>query len=256
LETIPVVTVRGKTLSLRDFFNTLKLRGRLEDLIREVAEAQLVTELARAEGLAVTDQELQGFADRFRRQHKLYKAADTHAWLTQRNLTPLDLQNYLEQVLLREKLADRLTKGKVEAYFAENRARYDRASLAYVLVEKEGMANELLSQIQEDGLDFAEAARKYSLDKATRERGGSAGVVGRAALPPAVATAVFLARPGDVVGPIKTDRGFLIVKVEEILLGQLDEATALAIQRQLFQEWLQHQRKLSPWEVHLHEHLK
>jgi parvulin-like peptidyl-prolyl isomerase len=60
-------------------------------------------------------------------------------------------------------------------------------------------------------------------------------------LTPVVAAAVFSAKNGDVVGPLKTDGGYVLIKVEEILLGQLDGPTTAGIQQILFRDWVAEQ---------------
>jgi parvulin-like peptidyl-prolyl isomerase len=98
-----------------------------------------------------------------------------------------------------------------------------------------------LSRLQEDGADFADLARQHSTDPRTRDNGGSLGIVSRAEMPPAVAAAVFSATSGAVVGPLKTNAGHVLIKVEEILRGQLDAPTAAALQQSLFRNWVAQQ---------------
>ena len=61
----------------------------------------------------------------------------------------------------------------------------------------------------------------------------------------AVATALAAGGSGDLVGPIRTDRGYHLIKVEEVLPGTLDERTAEAIRDELFQAWSDKQMRES-----------
>lgn len=142
---------------------------------------------------------------------------------------------------MRRKFADQVTRNKVEKYFAENHTRFDRAHLRHIVVDKDGIARELLSQIVEEGADFADLARQHSLDQRTRAIGGDLGIVSRTALPPVVAAAVFTARNGDILGPLKNAGAYLLMKVEDIFLGQLDGPTTATIQQILFREWVAEQ---------------
>jgi peptidyl-prolyl cis-trans isomerase C len=144
----------------------------------------------------------------------------------------------LERELLRQKLTDHVTRDQVEKNFVENRTKYDRARLRSIVVDKDGIARELLSRILEEDADFAELARQYSLDQRTRTNGGDLGIVSRTALPGVVAAAVFAAKSGAVVGPLAHAGAFLLIKVEEILLGQLDGPTRVGIQQVLFRDWV------------------
>jgi putative peptide maturation system protein len=255
LKAVVVATLPGGNLTLHDLLYTLKLNGKLSVLVNEAVRDRLIEEAARKEGITVRDEELQKAADAFRQEMGLVRAADTHRWLGDNHLSLHDLETFLERNLVRQKLADRVTQDLVEQHFAENRAKYDRARLAHIVVAKEGVANELLSQIQEEGLDFAAAARKYSLHEPSRRVGGSLGVVARKSLSPGVESAVFSARPGDVVGPLKTDMGYHLIKVEEVLLGQLDAKAAEAIRAELFEDWLRERVKQARVEERLYEYV-
>ncbi|MBI1918272.1 MAG: peptidylprolyl isomerase [Planctomycetes bacterium] len=243
LPSIVAVTVDDQPVSLRDVLHAWKVAGHLERLLEQAVQDRLIAEAARAEGVVVTDVELQTAADAFRKTRGLHKASDTEAWLAERRLGVEDFQTLVERPLLRRKLAEHLTRGQVERYFAENRSQFDRARLSQIVVGREGIASELMAQITEDGADFAALARKHSLDSASAPAGGSLGVVDRKKLSPSVEAAVFGARPGDVVGPFKTAQGFHVIKVEEILPAQLDDKTTEAIRDRLFEDWLRQRQR-------------
>lgn len=238
LQFITALTLEDQPVSLKEALHAWKISGELGRLLDQVVQNRLIAAAAQREGIQVSDEELQGAADTFRQARGLHKAAQTQAWLIEQRLGVEDLQTLVERPLLRRKVAERVVGGQVERYFAENRTQFDRARLAQVVVEREGVAVELLTQLVEDGADFAALARKHSQDRATGQAGGSLGVVARKNLTPAVEAAVFGGRAGDVVGPFKTSRGFSLVKIEEILPAQLDEKTTETIRDHLFEEWL------------------
>jgi peptidylprolyl isomerase len=238
MKSVIVATVQGEFLSLHDLLYTLKLKGQLPGLIASAVVDKVIADSAMKEGLSVSDEELQQAANAFRLSRGLNKAADTRRWLALNHMQETDLENGLERELLRQKLAGHVTRDQVEKYFAENRSKYDRARLRCIVVDKDGVAQELLSRILEEDADFAELARQHSLDQRTRARGGELGIVSRAALPPEVAAAVFAAKNGEVVGPLAHAGAYLLIKVEEILLGQLDGPTTAGIQRVIFRDWM------------------
>lgn len=238
LQSVPALTLDDRNVSLLEALHAWKVSGQLERLLEQLVQDRLIAEEARREGLSISDEELQRAADAFRQAHGLHRAADTQNWFAERRLDVEGFQALVEMPLLRRKLAERVVGSQVERYFAENRVNFDRARLAQIVVEREGVAVELLTQLVEDGADFAALARKHSTDRATGQAGGSLGIVARKSLSPAVEAAVFGARSGDAVGPFKTAHGFHVLKVEEILPAQLDERTTEAIRERLFEEWL------------------
>jgi parvulin-like peptidyl-prolyl isomerase len=252
---IVVATVHGEDLSLREFLQTLKLDGQLGALMSKAIVDRLIRDLARREGIAVTDEELQKAADQLRARAGLYKADDTGIWLARNRLSVEDLQTLAERAVVQRKLREKVTQGKVEPYFDANRSRYDRARAAHLVVDNEGLASELLCQIRDEGRDFAELARKHSLHEDSRQAGGRLGLVQRKNLNPAVAAAIFDAGPGSVVGPVKTDVGYHLILVQEVLPAHLDDRTADAVRDELFQAWLQAELQQANVTVKLYEHL-
>jgi peptidylprolyl isomerase len=65
------------------------------------------------------------------------------------------------------------------------------------------------------GADFGQLARQYSEHAESAQKGGDLGLVPDATLIPEVRLAVADAKPGAVVGPLKTAQGFHFVKLLE-----------------------------------------
>jgi peptidyl-prolyl cis-trans isomerase D len=64
----------------------------------------------------------------------------------------------------------------------------------------------------ESGADFAEMARRHSAD-GTASQGGDLGWFSSGRMVPEFEQAAFSAAPGDIVGPVRTDFGFHLIKV-------------------------------------------
>lgn len=80
-------------------------------------------------------------------------------------------------------------------------------------------AVEALRAIRE-GTSFDVAARRYSDDPGTRDRGGELGWVRRSEVVGAFGDAAWSAPPGRAVGPVETPFGFHIIKVENVRGGE------------------------------------
>lgn len=85
--------------------------------------------------------------------------------------------------------------------------------------EKKALAEKLLQQLQEGG-DFAELAKKYSNDPGSAEDGGDLGWVNRGVMVKPFEDAVFAAKKGQLVGPVKTEYGYHIILVSDIRGGE------------------------------------
>ena len=80
----------------------------------------------------------------------------------------------------------------------------------------EATANELLARINA-GESFEDLARENSADSFTAERGGDLGALTRSQMPEGLDSAVFTMSEGEVGGPIKTDFGFHLVRLDSII---------------------------------------
>lgn len=90
----------------------------------------------------------------------------------------------------------------------------EEVKASHILVETEAEAKELLKQLK-DGADFAELAQEKSLDTASGTRGGDLGYFSKDRMVPSFAEAAFKAKKGEVTGPVETDFGWHVLKVED-----------------------------------------
>jgi len=71
-----------------------------------------------------------------------------------------------------------------------------------------------VAKIARAGGDFASLAEKHSDDPGSKDKGGDLGWFGRGRMVPEFDEAVFGAKPGDIVGPVRSQYGYHIIKVE------------------------------------------
>ena len=95
----------------------------------------------------------------------------------------------------------------------------DKTRAAFAAAEKK--ANKLKSSL--GNKDFAQVARDNTDDGSSKARGGDLGwrKVGFTGLPKELEDKVFAAKPGDIIGPDKTERGYEILKVEGFREGDI-----------------------------------
>jgi len=80
----------------------------------------------------------------------------------------------------------------------------------------ESNANDLLARVNA-GESFEDLARENSDDGGTSEQGGDLGVLTQTQLPGALGDAIFDMSEGEVRGPVRTDFGFHVVRLDSIL---------------------------------------
>jgi peptidyl-prolyl cis-trans isomerase D len=87
-------------------------------------------------------------------------------------------------------------------------------------------AQDVLAQAKA-GKDFGELAKQYSKDPGSARNGGDLGWADRTAFVAPFADALFGMKPGEIRGPVKTQFGYHIIRLEEIQAGKgksFDEA--------------------------------
>lgn len=125
-------------------------------------------------------------------------------------------RNMVSGIALKAVVAAAVTDAALQAAYD---ARYKDAAPAtewnasHILVDSEDKAKALKAQI-DGGADFAELARANSSDGAAAN-GGSLGWFGPGMMVKPFEDAVMTMKPGEVVGPIQTQFGWHLVKLNE-----------------------------------------
>jgi len=141
---------------------------------------------------------------------------------------------------LREKAvknADKVTDAAVKKFYNENKARFATPAtrdLRVVLTKTEARANEA-EQALENGQSWSSVAKRYSIDQASKDQGGSLLGIAKGTQEKAFDTAIFEAEKGKRTGPVKTQFGYYVFQVQKIVPAKqqsLKEATP-AIKQQL-----------------------
>lgn len=96
----------------------------------------------------------------------------------------------------------------------EHYKKKESAIASHILVDEEAKANEIVQEINE-GLSFADAASKYS-SCPSKDAGGSLGEFTRGQMVPEFEDAAFSMEEGSISGPVKTQFGYHIIKLDEI----------------------------------------
>lgn len=226
-----VGAVPGSQVSLGGLLQRLRVQGRLRSLVFEALTEQMVQDQARQAGLSVTRAEIQSAADAFRHRHGLSTAADTHTWLSGRGMSADDFEANLEHDLLAAKLRHHLTADRVAGHFAAHQADYERMRLAQLCVGRDDLANELACQVRDEGRDLDAVAAEHGVRLVHSESY-------RRDLASPLAEALASASPRQLVGPVATEQGFVLVHVEEIETAALDPATHEHLENELFTAWI------------------
>ena len=128
------------------------------------------------------------------------------------------LDSYLRGEI--QKKAD-VTEADAKAYFDSHPDEFkgqEETRASHILVKTEGEAKSLLARIKK-GESFEKLAKKYSQDPGSRNKGGDLGYFRKDQMVPEFEKAIENAKPGEVVGPVKTQYGYHLIKVVDKRIG-------------------------------------
>jgi parvulin-like peptidyl-prolyl isomerase len=217
-----LAVVNGRSISTADAVCRSILHD--DQFLDSTVELLLVKEYAAKHGIENTDAQLQLAADELRYQRGLESVEKTLQWMKENHQTQLSLQEAIDGMLLHNKVRNSIPEDDIAAYYAEHQLDLQTVTLYSIRVDSEDKASELYSQITEEGANFHVLAMEHSLDETTRPMGGYVGKLTRAGMTGEIEAAVFQAKPGQVIGPVKTEKGWNLFKVAAVDKPSLDEA--------------------------------
>jgi foldase protein PrsA len=163
------------------------------------------------------------FADQ--KKQSFPKEADYQKFLKTSGFTEQDIlfRVRLEQLFtkLREKVAkgqEKVTDKQVDDYYTKNKERFaqpERRDLRVVLTRGKAKADEARAAL-ESGQSWKDVAKEYSIDQASKSQGGKLLAVAKGQQEPSLDEAVFKAKKGELVGPVKTQFGYYVFQVDKV----------------------------------------
>lgn len=229
-------TVNGESIGIQEAVR-LSIMHDDDKFTENTIEYMLINQAAGKAGISNTDEELQLAVDELRYQRGLESAETAMQWLKENNIDLLSIQSGVNNMLLRNKFRNSIPESEIEAHFAEHQLEFDRVELYSIRVDSEELAQELYAQITEEGENFHLLAMEHSQDEETRPTGGYVGRLTRSGMTGEIEAAVFKAQPGDVVGPMKTEKGYNLFLVKDLHNASLEQEKD-AIQMILFTQIL------------------
>lgn len=123
--------------------------------------------------------------------------------------------NFLKQYAVSKLMSDiKVDDNEIEAFYNENKNRFtapESVSASHILVDDEADAQNILNSIN-NGLSFEAAANEHSKCP-SKTKGGDLGYFTRGQMVPEFEKAAFESETGKVIGPVKTQFGYHVIKV-------------------------------------------
>jgi foldase protein PrsA len=202
--------------------------GRLLDFKQRIVDnlinAKLVEQAAKEKGINISDGDIQKQVDQLRGGFK--DQAQFDAALKSAGMTEDALKNSIRQQLVTNKLMEQLaastkvSDADIQAYYDNNKAQFaqkaqKRASHVLFKTTDKTEAQKVLKQIQAGEITLAQAAKNYSVDTATAEKGGDLGWPNGTSYVPEFQAALDKLKKGEVSVLVQSTYGYHIITVTD-----------------------------------------
>lgn len=136
----------------------------------------------------------------------------------QNRLTDIKEQLLIESLLKKKIAADsQLTDDNMKKYYDANKEKFKKEkeiNTRHILLKTDEEAKQIMERLQK-GEDFVELSKKYSIDPNAKASGGEIGFHPKGTLLPEYEAAAFkLTKVGQVAGPVKSQFGYHIIRLE------------------------------------------
>ncbi len=193
-----------------------------------------------------------------------YKQALQQANLTEKELKKR-IREQIPESLLVQKVQKKVvgdatpSKKEIQAFYDKNKKQFqvpEQRCTRHILFDKDQkkLAEGTKKKLQKDSSQFGELAKKYSKDPGSGAKGGDLGCLTSGdQLVPEFKDAVFKAKQGEIVGPVKTQFGYHLIEVTDIKKAKTEPLDKVSpqIKAQLsgqeqakkFEAWIEKQKK-------------
>lgn len=238
MESSLFLTADDQLISLGQALRYLESSGKLQPVLWEVVRQHVIEqELQAREELDISSDVIEQVVSDFRLEHQLTDIKNFQKWLASEGLDYASLRKQIAFSLKLERLKAQVTDPNLQEYFIERKLFLDRVVLSRLVVEEQALAEELKSQILEDGARLEQLVQEYSIAE-ERIVNGMMGPISRGTMPDALRAAIDLAKPGELIGPLELEGQWCLVRVEQFLSAALDSQLKQELKDELFEQWL------------------
>jgi foldase protein PrsA len=192
-----------------------------QQVMQFLVSAAWIQAEADKQGVQVSDKEVQKqFQDQ--KKQSFQKDEDYKKFLQSSGMTEADLLFRVKLDVISNDVRNKIIKGKdkvtdaqIASYYNKNKQRFaqpERRDLNVVLTRTKAKAA-AAKQALDGGQSWASVAKKYSIDEASKAQGGKLPGVAKGQQEKSFDEAIFSAKKGDIVGPVKTQFGYYVFDV-------------------------------------------
>lgn len=155
------LTADEQPISLGQALRYLESSGKLESVLWEIMRQHVLEQELQPNGdIDINSDLIEQVIIEFRLNNQLTDSASFQQWLAQEGLDYSSFRKQIVYNLKLENLRARVTESNIQEYFIERKLFLDQVVLSRLVVEEQSLAEELKSQIIEDGAIFEQLVQK------------------------------------------------------------------------------------------------
>lgn len=231
-----VLQVGEQSITAEDVIPLLKKYQLLPQLLREIIIDRAI------DAIDCTPEEHRQASQKFGEQQQIHTDADRQEWLERRDMSQTQLDEFIERNVKIEKFKQQTWGNQLESYFLQRKAKLDKVIYSLLRTNDAGLAQELYCRLLEKEASFEDLAAQYSQGPEVKT-GGRVGPVELSSPHPTLAKMLSISEPGQLWPPTRLSKWFVIVRLEELIPAQLDEATRSQLLNERFNRWIEEQRQ-------------
>jgi parvulin-like peptidyl-prolyl isomerase len=145
--------------------------------------------------------------------------------------------NHLKQIII--------TPQVLNDAFLQHKASLDNITFSLIRVSSEKIAQEIYYRLHDDGADFTELAKKFSIGEESAD-GGLIGPKPLSSLNPELRSKLQTLQPGELSEPFMLgEETYFILKLIKLESAQLTTQVENSLREKLFEQWIERQLKLA-----------
>jgi parvulin-like peptidyl-prolyl isomerase len=228
------VTLADRTLASESLFPLLAGYKLIPQLLCELIIDRAISDIQ------CTPEESDRAGEEFYKEWRLTDSEQRHNWLSHYGLTQQNLEQLATRKLRIEKFKEVKWGRQIRSDFLQRKRDLDRVIYSLIRTKDPGLAVELYFRIKEGEQSFGELATQYSQGEEAKTD-GILGPMEFGSLHSKFAQYLYTCPVGEVQTPIGFGDWQLIVRVEEVIPAQLDEATHQRFLNEKFEAWFKEQ---------------
>ena len=216
-ETRTVASVNGQNITKGELDARLEAQQGKQTLQQMVQQA-LVFQYAKDHNINVTDAAINV---KMAEIQKRFPPGQFETILKNQGMTLDDAKNVIREQLIVQGAVDQsvsIPEAEIKDYFNKNHASFDTPKSVrarHILVKTKAEADSIEAQLRK-GANFADLAKKFSMDPGTKDKGGELGFFGPNQMVKAFQDVAFSLKPGQISQPVQTPFGWHVIQVEEV----------------------------------------